>query len=129
MKTVRWRWQYWVNLTAGAWLFASPWALGFLHEPGIAAGNALVIGAGVFIAAMRALWVVNIQWPAWVTLVLGAWGTVAPSLFSFATVPATNTRIMGLVIFVASAWLVATEPMVNDTSTSTTGGDEARSGR
>jgi hypothetical protein len=44
-------WEEWVNLIAGAWVFISPWVLGYASTPQ-ALWNALVIGALVFILAI-----------------------------------------------------------------------------
>ena len=38
------RWQEWVSLVAGAWLFVSPWILAFGSGSG-AAWNAYIVGA------------------------------------------------------------------------------------
>jgi hypothetical protein len=44
-------WEEWINLLAGAWVFISPWVLGYASTPQ-ALWNALVIGALVFILAI-----------------------------------------------------------------------------
>ena len=40
-------WEEWINLIAGAWVFVSPWVLGYFGNPG-ALWNALIVGALVF---------------------------------------------------------------------------------
>lgn len=50
-------WEEWINLLAGIWIFISPWVLRYTTTPQ-ALGNALVIGALVFILAV---WDLNTQ--------------------------------------------------------------------
>lgn len=44
-------WKEWINVILGAWLFISPWALGF-SGMAAAAWSAWIIGAVVFILAL-----------------------------------------------------------------------------
>lgn len=44
-------WEEWINVVFGAWLFISPWALGF-SGVAAAAWSAWIIGAVVFILAL-----------------------------------------------------------------------------
>lgn len=60
-------WAEWVNLALGAWLFVSPWALGFGTSV-ILTSNACIVGALVMVLAGRALRIEQpvrqpIQWP------------------------------------------------------------------
>ncbi|MCD6672825.1 MAG: SPW repeat protein [Burkholderiaceae bacterium] len=45
-------WKEWVNVILGAWLFISPWVLGFVGTSIAAAWSAWVLGAIVFILAL-----------------------------------------------------------------------------
>ena len=60
-----------INLVLGAWLFLSPWILGFVSET--AAGwNAWLSGiviAGLAIAAHAAF----AEWEEWINLAIGIW--------------------------------------------------------
>jgi phosphoglycerol transferase MdoB-like AlkP superfamily enzyme len=44
--------EEWVNIIAGAWLFISPWVLGFYAGHEVAMWNALLVGAAVFVLAI-----------------------------------------------------------------------------
>ena len=43
-------WEGWVGITLGAWLFASPWVLGFSHQAAPTV-DALLIGAILVVGA------------------------------------------------------------------------------
>jgi hypothetical protein len=45
-------WEEWINLIAGAWLFVSPWVLGFHLGYTMAFWNALIVGALVFVLSI-----------------------------------------------------------------------------
>jgi hypothetical protein len=51
-------WEEWINLLLGAWLFISPWALGFSGNPTIS-WNAWIVGILIFLVAASELSVVN----------------------------------------------------------------------
>ena len=42
-------WEDWVSLVLGAWLFISPWVLGFYESTHSMAWNAYIIGALIFL--------------------------------------------------------------------------------
>ncbi|HZS81349.1 MAG TPA: SPW repeat protein [Stellaceae bacterium] len=48
-------WQEWINLLLGAWLFASPWALGFLQAAPAASWDHWIVGFLVFILSIWSL--------------------------------------------------------------------------
>ena len=48
-------WEEWLILAAGAWLVASPWALGFSHSATPTAVH-LIVGALVLVVAAWELW-------------------------------------------------------------------------
>jgi hypothetical protein len=50
-------WEEWINLIAGAWVFVSPWVLGYYGQPA-AMWNALIVGALVFALS---IWDLNTQ--------------------------------------------------------------------
>jgi SPW repeat len=41
-------WEEWINLIAGAWVFVSPWVLGFYAGHTVLLWNSLIVGALVF---------------------------------------------------------------------------------
>ena len=48
------RWQSWLNIVGGIWLFISPWVLGTTSDAATA-WNAWIIGAAIFVVALIAL--------------------------------------------------------------------------
>lgn len=46
------RWQDWLNLALGIWLFFSPWMLGFSFDES-ALWNTLIVGIHALLAASR----------------------------------------------------------------------------
>ena len=93
------RWQDWLNLILGIWLFISPW-LGFAVSTG-AAWNSWIFGA--VIAAVSA-WALSApqKWEEWVNFVIGAWLMMAPFVlvFSAEAAPTWNHLIVGAVVFI-----------------------------
>lgn len=63
-------WKEWVNVILGAWLFISPWALGFVGTSMAAAWSAWVLGAIVFILAL---------WELGSDRSIGGWWSHAPT--------------------------------------------------
>ena len=45
-------WEEWINLIAAAWLFVSPWVLGYYAGHMLPVWNSLIVGALVFILAI-----------------------------------------------------------------------------
>ena len=101
-----------VNLILGAWLFVTPWILGFAD--GAAGWNAWILGALIAVVAIAAL-TAFAEWEEWINLLLGLWGVVAPWALGFEA-NATATRnhvIVGIVVAVLAAvelWLVHRKP-------------------
>jgi hypothetical protein len=109
------RWRDWVMLALGAWLFLSPWSLGFtLGAPEgaemaagftTAAWNAWIVG--VVIAAL-ALWAA-LKFAEWHDLtngVLGVWLVVSPWILGFPALTAAvwNHVVVGLLVVALAAW-------------------------
>ena len=103
MKT---RWQDWVNLIFGLWLFFSPWLLQYaLERPYMdqttASWNSVVCGGAVVFFAARALFAPKRKnWEEWTNLIAGLWLIVSPWALEFSaqTVATANMVIIGLVI-------------------------------
>lgn len=110
------RWRDWVILALGAWLFLSPWILGFtvgVPVEGVeaaagfttAAWNAWIVG--VLIVAL-ALWAALrfAEWHDWATGVLGVWLVASPWILGFAALTAAlwNHVVVGLLIVALAAW-------------------------
>jgi len=99
------RWQDWINLLAGAWLFFSPWILAFTGTT-VAAWNAWILGAAVFLVSLWALGSPASRGVLWFLTILGAWTFVAPWVLTFASlaVPAWNAWVLGAIIFILALW-------------------------
>ena len=105
MKT---RWQDWLNLVFGLWLFFSPWLLQYFTarpytDQTYALWNSVVFGAAVFVFAAWALFAPR-KWEEWTNLILGLWLIASPWVLGFHTytVAAANMVIVGVVIAVFS---------------------------
>jgi hypothetical protein len=112
------RWRDWVMLVLGAWLFFSPWILGFagaapagaaeaVTGPAMNAWNAWVVGA---VIAVLAIWAIAAfaEWLDWVNGILGVWLVVAPWVLGFGGLAAAawNHVIVGLLVLAFAAWEV-----------------------
>jgi len=112
------RWQDWLNLLLGAWLFISPWVLGFAKTTAentsthsSAAFNAWIFGVIVVILSIAALARTQ-PWEEWLNLLAGAWLFISPWVLSYTTVPAAlwNALIVGALVFILACWDLATMP-------------------
>jgi len=98
----------WLNVILGAWLFLSPWILGFTGTSA-AAWSAWIVGALVVIFA---LWTLSdrASWEDWVNFVVAIVGFLTPWLFGFAGVAAAawNLWIVSLAIAIVALWAAYT---------------------
>lgn len=102
------RWQDWTNLIAGAWLFASPWLVGYAGRP-VAAGNAWILGPAIMVFALWALAEPAARAVDWWLGVAAAWVFVAPWLLGFAAVAAAawNAWALAVALAVVTIWSIA----------------------
>jgi len=110
MKT---RWQDWLNLVFGVWLFFSPWLLQYFTarpytDQTIASWNSIFFGAAVVVFAVWALFVPK-KWEEWTNLILGLWLIASPWVLGFHNnlVAAANIVGVGLVIAIFSGTVLA----------------------
>lgn len=96
------RWEDWLNLALGVWLFISPWILDF-SGAAAAAWNAYIVGAGFAIFALIALGKPD-RWEEWVNVVIGAWAVISPWVlgYSSVTVATWNAVIVGAIVLLVS---------------------------
>ena len=108
MKTQRW--QDWVILILGAWLFFSPfWMSGYASTGSVAAWDSYILGVGAAIFAIAALGTGQ-RWEEWVELAIGAWLILSPFFLSFYTAEhgaAWNQIIVGILIGGDAIWALA----------------------
>ena len=107
MKT---RWQDWINLIFGAWLFFSPWLLKYTTL-GAASWNSFVFGVAIVVFAVWALFAPE-AWEEWTNLILGLWLIIAPWALGFSThaLATWNLVVVGVVVAVLSLAAVGRQP-------------------
>jgi SPW repeat len=97
-------WQDVGNLVLGAWLFISPWILGFsaLSTPAI---NAWVFGAIVALLALAALYAYQ-KWEEWLSAAIGVWVFISPWVlgFSYDVNILWNSLIVGALLVILALW-------------------------
>jgi len=106
------RWQDWVMLVFGAWLFLSPFVPGYGSLSGIAAWNSYILGVAVAVFAVWALADLR-KWEEWVNIVLALWLILAPFVLRFyqtEAVAAWNQIILGALIGADAIWALAQRP-------------------
>jgi hypothetical protein len=99
-------WRDWLMLLFGAWLFISPFALGYsATDVMMVMWNPVIVGVAVVVFSIAVLRKTQV-WEEWVLLALGAWLIVAPFLLGYATMPAAmwNSIIVGLLVGADSVW-------------------------
>lgn len=99
------RWQDMVNLALGAWLFVSPWAMGYVDSAESATWNAYVVGVVTMALAAYAVYLPR-AWEEWINTGFGVWLIVSPWALGFAseTAVAMNTVIVGIVVAMMATW-------------------------
>lgn len=104
------RWQDWLNLLLGVWLFASPWVLKYADDGSPAAKNAWLLGPAIIVVAALAIYLPR-AWEEVVNFVLGAWGVAAPWVLGFVAhkEAMTNTVVVGAVVAVLALWVAVKE--------------------
>lgn len=93
------RWQDWINLILGIWLFISPW---FWHAPMGPAWNSWVLGVIVVVMALWALATPEMSFPEWINVIAGIWLFIAPwvlGFYDFDRASAWNQWIVGVIVF------------------------------
>jgi SPW repeat-containing protein len=105
------RWQDWVMLAFGAWLFFSPFYLGYDSTTGIAAANSYIVGTLVAIFAVCSLANPE-QWEERINLALGIWLILAPLVLQFRAnrIAMANEIILGILITIDALWALHAEP-------------------
>lgn len=109
MKTNRW--QDWINLMLGAWLFASPWLMNYADVLPNAAGNAWALGAAIVLLAAVAMYM-PMAWEEGVNILLGAWVAISPWVLGFTSNEevTTNAVVVGSLVTVLAIWAMLQDP-------------------
>lgn len=108
MKQMK-HWQDPVNALVGAWLVASPWALGFQQET-VAMANMVIVGALLVAAALGAIFVPR-AWEEWTEAVLGLWAAASPWLLGYTALQMAtySAAASGIVVLALAMWVLATD--------------------
>ena len=106
------RWQDWVMLAFGIWLFFSPYFLDYLSVSGPAAWNSYIFGIVLVVMAGFALADRRI-WEEWVNVVVGAWLFISPFIVGFYGDNAAtwNHMILGVLVVIDAIWAIAQSPV------------------
>ena len=102
-----------INAVLGAFLFVSPWLVGF-RDVQAASWNAWICGVAVLVFAVAAATELQ-EWEEWVNGALGLWTIAAPWVLGFAgTAVAMWTHVgVGLAVAILAAvelWLIHSDP-------------------
>ena len=98
------RWQDVANLVLGAWLFISPWVLGF-SDAGKVATNAWIFGIIIALLALSPIFAYQ-RWEEWLTAVIGVWVFISPWVLG----AVSNARILwsslvvGALLVILALW-------------------------
>ena len=99
------RWQDWANIGLGAWMFVSPWLLGFSHYGGSDAMSALLLGTAIVLFASLATRMPQ-AWEEGINSFLGVCLMASPWVLGFEnqSTPRSNAVIVGLLVTSLAAW-------------------------
>jgi hypothetical protein len=99
------RWQDWLNMLLGAWLFASPWLLKYADDLPRAAWSAWISGAAIVLFAAFALYIPKAAEEI-VNALLGVWVAVSPWVLGFAANRdvTTNAIFVGVLVALLAIW-------------------------
>ena len=105
------RWQDWVNLILGVWLFITPFIFGMISATGTVAWNGYIFGTIVAALSIWAL-VQPRPWEEWTNLVVGIWLILSPFVLGFTTETAAmwNHLIVGIIVGVDALWAATARP-------------------
>ena len=99
------RWQDWVNLFIGIWLFTSPFMIGAISTIHVAAWAGYIFGAIIIFASIRALRQ-PAAWEEWTNLTVAILLIMSPLFLGFSTdtVPMWNALLTGMWVGVDAMW-------------------------
>lgn len=102
------RWQDWMTLVLGAWLFSSPFLMeAYFPYPSVDDWNSYMGGAALIVVSTLALKRPE-RWEEWFNLLIGGWLIVSPFLLGFSeqTVPTWNQIIVGAIVVLDALWVL-----------------------
>jgi hypothetical protein len=102
------KWQDWITLLLGIWLFFSPWILGFYPVLPGPSWNFFLLGIAMVVFAAFAL---NLRtlWEEWVNLALGIWMIISPWVLRYSanTTARDDAIVVGVIVALMSIWALA----------------------
>jgi len=98
------RWQDMVNFVLGAWLFISPWVLGF-SDAGVIATSAWIFGIIIVLLALAAIFAYD-NWEEWVAAAIGVWVFISPWVLGAASNASIlwSSLIVGALLVILALW-------------------------
>lgn len=104
------RWQDWVNLILGVWLFVAPF-FGLVALTSMPAWNGYIFGV---IIAVLSIWALAQPraWEEWTNLVIGVWLILSPFILGYTTSTAImwNHIVIGLIVGADALWAALANP-------------------
>ena len=101
------RWQDWLNLLIGIWLFISPWVIGFANASQSASWNAWILGVAIVVFSAIAVSLPQ-AWEEVINILLGIWMVISSWVIGVASrAVETNAVIVGLLVILFAAWAMA----------------------
>jgi hypothetical protein len=101
------RWQDWLNLLIGIWLFISPWVLGFAGSEFSASWNAWILGVAIVVFSAIAVSLPQ-AWEEVINILLGIWMVISSWVIGVTNrAVETNAVIVGLLVILFAAWAIA----------------------
>jgi hypothetical protein len=102
------RWQDYLNLILGIWLFLSPWLLSYSGTNTTASWNAWIFGVALVVFSAIAVSMPQ-TWEEIINLLIGIWMVISPWVLGFtgARSPESNAVIVGILAIVFSVWAMA----------------------
>ncbi|HET7117573.1 MAG TPA: SPW repeat protein [Hanamia sp.] len=103
------RWQDWIIMVIGIWVFITPWVFGFYDK--YFAWCPFVTGA---LLAIFSIWELSNKrlWEEWVNLIIAAWMFISPWVLGFSRT--ANNASFVMFLFGAIAFVVTLWSIVND---------------
>ena len=97
------RWQNVANFVLGAWLFISPWVLGF-SDAGKVATNAWIFGIIIALLALSAIFAYQ-RWEEWLTAAIDVWGFISPLLGAVSNARILwSSLVVGALLVILALW-------------------------
>ena len=98
------RWQDWVNVILGVWLFIAPF-FSIVALTSMAAWNGYIFG--VIIVALSIVALIQPRaWEEWINLVVGVWLILSPFIMGYTTETTImwNHIVVGVLVGVDALW-------------------------